>query len=69
MDFKKNHLFVTFPALKTDCEVVWSQKLMRQKAVTLEHLVDTLNVHHTSLETFLEAFEVTVVTQKLLKFT
>ena len=34
----------------------------------LEHLLDTLNMHPTPLENFLEASKVKVVTQKLLKF-
>ena len=29
LDFPKNQLFVTFPALKTDCEVVWSRNFVR----------------------------------------
>ena len=29
LDFHKNQLFVTFPVLKTDCEVVWSRHLVR----------------------------------------
>ena len=52
LDFHKNQLFVTFPALKTDYEVVWSRKLVRQKVVTLEHPLDTFNMHPTPLENF-----------------
>ena len=69
LDFLKNRPFVTFPAIKKDCEVVWSQKLVRSKALTLEHPLDTLNIPFGCLENFLGAFEVEVVGQKLLKFT
>ena len=28
LDFPKNQLFVTFPSLTMDCEVIWSRKFM-----------------------------------------
>ena len=69
IEFPKNRPFVTFPAIKKDCEVVWSQKLVRSKALTLEHPLDTLNIPFRRLKKFLGAFEFEVVGQKLLKFT
>ena len=65
----KNRSFVTFPALKKDCEVVWSRKLVRWNALTLEHPLHNLNIYLRPLENFLEAVEVEKVTPKVLKST
>ena len=67
LDFPKNRPFVTFPVIKKDCEVVWLQKLVRSKALTLEHPLDTLNIPFRRLENFLGAFEVEVISEKSSK--
>ena len=59
---------MTFPALKKDCDVIWSRKLVRWNASTLKHPLHTLNMYIRPLEKVLEAFEVEKVTQNLLKF-
>ena len=58
---------MTFPALKKDCDVIWSRKLVRWNTLILEHPLHTLNMYIRPLENFLEAFEVEEVTQKVLK--
>ena len=52
IEFPKNRPFVTFPAIKKDCVVVWSQKLVLSKALSLEHPLDTLNKPFKPLEMF-----------------
>ena len=65
LEFPKNRSFVTFPAMKKDFEVLWSQKLMRSKALTLEYRLDILNISLRRLENIVEAFEVEVIRQKI----
>ena len=59
---KKSSFFYFF-SIKKDSEALWSQNLVRLKALTLEHLLDTLHVLLWPQENILEAFEVEEITQ------